>query len=84
VIERDAYEVLQVHPAAHLLVIQAAYRVLAGLYHPDSDESSASTRRMAELNLAFAKVRTADRRALYDQERRHQQGAAPTVSVVTW
>lgn len=75
--ERDAYEVLQVHPAAHPLVIQAAFRVLAALYHPDSDQSGASTRRMAELNLAYAKLRTADRRALYDQERRQQKGVPP-------
>ncbi len=33
--ERDAYEVLQVHPRAEQQVIQAAYRVLAALYHPD-------------------------------------------------
>jgi curved DNA-binding protein CbpA len=82
-IELDAYKVLQVDPEAHLLVIQAAYRVLAALYHPDRDQSGASTRRMAELNLAYAKLRTADRRALYDQERRQQHGAAPAVAVVT-
>ena len=32
--ERDAYEVLQVHPRAEQQVIQAAYRVLAAMYHP--------------------------------------------------
>ncbi|MDP9271420.1 MAG: hypothetical protein M3P14_10700 [Chloroflexota bacterium] len=32
----------------------AAYRVLAALYHPDRNGSAASTRRMAELNDAYA------------------------------
>lgn len=36
------------------VVVQAAYRALAALYHPDSDQSAASTRRMAELNDAYA------------------------------
>ena len=75
-IDRDAYEVLRVHPAAHQLVIVAAYRTLAALYHPDADDSLASTRKMAELNLAYAKVRTADRRKLYDRERSLQATSA--------
>lgn len=74
--ERDAYEVLQVQPGAHEVVIRAAYRALAALYHPDRDGSQASQRRMAELNAAFALVRTADLRQAYD--RLHQ----PAVSAV--
>jgi curved DNA-binding protein CbpA len=72
-IDRDAYEILQVHPRAHQQVIQAAYRVLAALYHPDGEASSADTRRMAELNAAYAKVRTHDLRQGYDRERRLQR-----------
>ena len=51
--ERDAYEVLQVHPRAEQQVIQAAYRVLAAMYHPDRSTSSADARRMVELNAAY-------------------------------
>jgi curved DNA-binding protein CbpA len=69
-LERDAYEVLEVHPRAHQELIQAAYRVLAAIYHPDRDASGASTRRMAELNAAYAKLRTHDLRQLYDRERK--------------
>ena len=76
-VDRDAYEVLEVHPRAHQEVIQAAYRVLAALLHPDRDQSGASTRRMAELNAAYAKVRTPDLRQLYDRERKLQQQAQP-------
>ena len=64
---RDAYEVLQVRPDASQVVIRAAFRALAALYHPDSDESAGSTRRMAELNDAYAQLRTPDRRAVYDR-----------------
>jgi curved DNA-binding protein CbpA len=79
--DRDAYVVLNVQPDAHQLVIQAAYRVLASLHHPDHEgESAVANRQMAELNDAYAKLRTPDRRATYDQERR--AGAAPA-SVMT-
>lgn len=78
---RDAYEVLQVHHAAHPVVLQAAYRVLAALYHPDRDPSPAATHKMAELNIAYAKVRTRDLRELYDRERnRRPASATPTVT----
>lgn len=78
--DRDAYEILNVHPKAHQAVIQAAYRVLAALYHPDSRDDLSSTKRMAELNAAYAKVRTLDRRTLYDKERTHGGGAASIVT----
>ena len=72
---RDAYEVLQVRPDASLVVIKAAYRALAALHHPDSDQDTGSTRRMAELNDAYAQVRTADRRAVYDRLRQPTQAS---------
>jgi curved DNA-binding protein CbpA len=68
--DRDAYEVLGLLPTAHDAVVQAAYRTLAALYHPDSLNTTANTRRMAELNDAYAKLRTPTRRALYDAERK--------------
>jgi curved DNA-binding protein CbpA len=79
--DRDAYEVLNVQPTAHQLVIQAAYRVLAAIYHPDRDASEATTHRMAELNVAYDKVRTVDRREVYDRERLRRE--APAEAVVT-
>ena len=79
--DRDAYEVLNVQPTAHQLVIQAAYRVLAAIYHPDRDASDVATHRMAELNLAYDKVRTVDRREVYDRERTRRE--APAEAVVT-
>ena len=74
---RDAYEVLQVRPDASLIVIRAAFRALAAQHHPDSDETAGSTRRMAELNDAYAQLRTADRRAVYDRLRQTPPVAQP-------
>jgi curved DNA-binding protein CbpA len=65
--DRDAYEVLGLARHAQQVVVVAAYRALAALYHPDANSSPSATRRMAELNDAFAKLRTADRRELYDR-----------------
>jgi curved DNA-binding protein CbpA len=78
--ERDAYEVLQVHPKANQLVIQAAYRVLAGQYHPDRDPSPGATVRMVELNAAYEAVRTVQLRELYDKQRNLATTAVPIVT----
>ena len=72
---RNAYEVLQVRADAHQTVIQAAYRALAGLYHPDTNHEVEAERRMAELNAAYASIRSPDRREMYD---RMLKAAAPT------
>lgn len=72
---RDAYEVLQVRPDASPVVVQAAFRALASLQHPDADASAGSTHRMAELNDAYAQLRTAESRALYDRARQQARSA---------
>jgi DnaJ-class molecular chaperone len=77
--ERDVYEVLEVHPKAHQLVIQAAYRVLASIYHPDRDPTGTATRKMAELNAAYTKVKTHDLRDAYDRARKARETVAVTV-----
>jgi curved DNA-binding protein CbpA len=74
--DRDAYRVLQVDPEAHETVIRAAFRALAAMYHPDRDPSAMATRRMAELNDAFSKLRTRDRREAYDRLRSFRTSAA--------
>ena len=81
--DRDAYEVLQVDPKAHAVVLKAAHRALASLYHPDLDQSDSSTRRMAEVNQAWEKVRTPDRREVYDRQRAKIRQPAPAAPIVT-
>jgi curved DNA-binding protein CbpA len=62
----DYYRVLQVDPAANPLVIQAAYRVLAQIWHPDvsGDEDE-----MKRLNAAWEVLGDPRRRREYDIER---------------
>ena len=71
----DYYRVLQVDPSANALVIQAAYRVLARIFHPDVDGDALE---MTRINQAWDVLGDAGRRAAYDRERagRHPEAAA--------
>lgn len=66
-IRRSAYEVLQVREDADDVVIQAAYRALAAVHHPDSNPSGDAQQLMAELNAAYDALRTPERRDAYDR-----------------
>lgn len=65
----DLYEILQVHPLALPEVIQAAYRRLAQLYHPDANPALESTELMSRLNRAYEVLSDPEKRAAYDLER---------------
>ena len=69
----DLYEILQVHPAAHPGVIQAAYRRLTLLYHPDRNPSQEADEMMTRLNLAYETLSDPVRRAAYDLAQGAQQ-----------
>ena len=73
--ERDAYAVLQVDPRAELDVIRAAFRARARRYHPDGLTPDAA--RMAELNRAYAHVKTHELRTQYDQHGRRAVAMGP-------
>lgn len=60
---------LQVVPRAEPEVIQASYRVLARLHHPDVSQDPESAARMRELNAAYDVLRDPAKRAQYDAER---------------
>jgi curved DNA-binding protein CbpA len=76
---QDHYRVLQVVPAANALVIQAAYRVLARIFHPDVDGDAAD---MKQINAAWEVLGDPRRRAQYDIERagKHLGFVAPQPS----
>ena len=65
----DLYEILQVHPQAEPEVVEAAYRRLARMYHPDTNPSPDAARIMTSLNIAYATLGNPARRAEYDSER---------------
>jgi curved DNA-binding protein CbpA len=67
--ERDPYEILQLSPSAVPEVVEAAYRALALLYHPDRSADPDAARAMAELNWAFGELRDPEQRSAADQAR---------------
>ena len=67
----DPYKVLQVVATAEQEVVRAAFRALALKYHPDHEGSSRASRRMQELNEAYALVRDATARAEFDRAQSH-------------
>lgn len=66
--EPDLYLILQVQPSAHPNVVQAAYRALARMFHPDQT-GNAAARDMVLVNGAYAVLRDANRRKAYDARR---------------
>jgi curved DNA-binding protein CbpA len=66
-ITRNAYAILGIPPESDDETIAAAYRTLAWRYHPDL-AGEAATERMTQVNSAFDRVRTLERRSEYDQE----------------
>ncbi|HUG29391.1 MAG TPA: J domain-containing protein [Candidatus Limnocylindria bacterium] len=75
----DLYRILQVDPAASPLVIQAAYRVLAQIFHPDVSGDDAEMKR---INAAWEVLGDSRRRRQYDIERagRHHGLVQPAAS----
>ncbi|HEY7463139.1 MAG TPA: J domain-containing protein [Candidatus Limnocylindria bacterium] len=64
--QRDPYAILQVHTNAVPEVIDAAYRALALIHHPDRSGEPTADAIMADLNWAYAVLREPDLRASYD------------------
>ena len=73
----DLYEILQVHPSAHPEIIQAAYRRLALLYHPDTNPAPDAGEMMARVNRAYEVLSDPEKRAEYDHSRVTQSEPAP-------
>ena len=70
----DLYEILQVHHAAEPEVIEAAYRRLLRMYHPDVNKTSEAHEITVRLNAAYEVLRDPAKRADYDRQRGSQTG----------
>ena len=70
--DEDLYEILQLHPSAQLEVIEAAYKRLALLYHPDTDPSPRAAEMMTVISRAYAVLGDPDKRVQYDLARKEQ------------
>jgi curved DNA-binding protein CbpA len=64
----DHYEILQVSPRAHPLIVAKAYRLLAALYHPDN-KTTGDPHRFREVVDAYAVLSDPARRRAYDRAR---------------
>ena len=64
----DYYKVLQVHHDAAQDVIDAAYRCLSKLYHPDLNKSLHAGDRMTTINIAYGIIGNSQKRREYHPE----------------
>ena len=64
----DLYEMLQVSPGAHPLIITKAFRLLAALYHPDNKQTG-NEEIFKEIGQAYGILSDPVRRGAYDRER---------------
>ena len=74
------YDTLELHPDASQSDIKQAYRRLAKLFHPDSQQETASHDRIASINAAYEILGDPTRRRHYDAR---ILGAAPSRSYAT-
>ncbi|WP_176593804.1 J domain-containing protein [Sphingobium sp. EM0848] len=61
----DYYSILQVSPNCDARALEAAYRLLAKMYHPDHAET-ANVTKFNEVIVAYKALRRPDKRAEYD------------------
>lgn len=69
----DLYAVLQVHPTAEPEIVDAAYRRLARMYHPDVNKAPGAHETMIRINLAYEILDDPAKRAAYDRDRANRQ-----------
>lgn len=66
---KDHYAILGVLPTAEDFVIQAAYRALSKVYHPDRYKGDDADQKMSEINEAYEVLGNKSKREQYDQQR---------------
>jgi hypothetical protein len=71
---QDLYEMLQVSPRAHPLMLTKAFRLLAALYHPDNKHTG-NEEMFKQLGQAYRVLSDPVQRAAYDRERLGPAGA---------
>jgi curved DNA-binding protein CbpA len=75
---KNHYAVLGILMNAEDIVIRAAYRALAQHYHPDKyhGDMAEATRRMVEINEAYAVLSDPEKRKIYDSSQHDKSGKA--------
>ena len=76
----DPYEVLQLHPKAHPLIVMRAFRVLAAMYHPDNKQTG-DRETFEDIVSAYRLLSDPVRRAAYDRGQGRADSAAAAGSL---
>lgn len=78
----DFYKTLQVHHDAGQDIIDAAYRCLSKMYHPDINKSPLAAERMKDINIAYGVIGDSRRRREYHIEWMKCNAVKPLTSVM--
>ena len=65
--DKDYYGILGVTSSAEMVVIKAAYKALAGIYHPDRNPSQSAKEKMQVINEAWDVLSNPDKKKKYDE-----------------
>lgn len=69
--DHDHYQILEISPTATHAEIKQAYRRLAKLFHPDSNQNVSNHEKIVRLNAAYEVLGDPQSRQTYDQQRRY-------------
>lgn len=78
----DLYKILQVHHDAGQDIIDAAYRCLSKMYHPDVNRSPMAVERMKDINIAYGVVGDNRKRKEYHLEWMKNNASKPFASTM--
>ena len=81
---KDYYKILGVEPTADDKTIKAAYRKLARKYHPDVSKEKDAEAKFKDASEAYEALKSADKRAEYDDLRRYGQHGQPFQGPPGW
>ncbi|MGC6372292.1 DnaJ C-terminal domain-containing protein [Pseudomonas sp. K2I15] len=81
---KDYYKILGVEPTADDKTIKAAYRKLARKYHPDVSKEKDAEEKFKDASEAYEALKSADKRAEYDDLRKYGQHGQPFQGPPGW
>lgn len=81
---KDYYKILGVEPTADDKEIKAAYRKLARKYHPDVSKEKDAEAKFKDASEAYEALKSADKRAEYDELRKYGQHGQPFQGPPGW
>ena len=81
---KDYYKILGVEPTADDKAIKTAYRKMARKYHPDVSKETGAEAKFKEASEAYEVLKSAEKRAEYDDLRKYGQQGRPFQGPPGW